>query len=147
VAGYTRPSDGIGHPKEVARYQERLGEPVEAVCSVAPDVSFAKRFLEALTTHRSSQIWTLVLTSSKLYLFVPRWRAPATELLCVPYSDIADMWLDSTIALDPHFRLSMADGPQLQLRALRVRHYGRDTVDRLAQLIDSPGPETTGTGG
>jgi hypothetical protein len=88
----------------------------------------------------------LVLTSSKLYLFGSPAGAPEAELLCVPYTDIVDMWRDSTIAFDPHFRLSLADGSDVQLRAFGVRRWGRDTVDRLAELIDSPRPEAAGTG-
>ncbi len=123
----------IGHPKDIARAQAGLGEPIEAVCLVGPWGSVTQRFLGAMISGQPTRLSLMVLTDTKLYLFEPRLRGLGAELLCVLYSDIVHMERHFRI-LGTAFRLTLADGSHLGLKALRGRGRGRDSVDRLAQL-------------
>ncbi len=123
----------IGHTKSIAQAQERLGEPIEAVCGVGQWGSITRRFLGAMISGQPTRLSVMVLTDSKLYLFEPRLRGLGAELLCVPYRDIVHMERHFRI-LGTAFRLTLADGSRLGLKALRGRAHGRDSVDRLAQL-------------
>jgi hypothetical protein len=113
----------IGDARDVTRYQERLGEPIEAAILV--DTGRAEPW------HRFAM---LVLTATEFHLIEPHWPLHDDELLCVPYGDIADINHERKFVANGAFWLTFANGSHLSLRAF-YGDQGRDAVVRLAQLI------------
>lgn len=117
--------------KSLKMAQERVGEPIEAVCSVS-EGTFTRNFLRALFTGRPTRLATLVLTPTKLYLLEPKFSGLGKERTCLEYCDIAQVQSREAL-LGITCRLTHTDGSRLDFKILR-RQRGDEIVERLTKL-------------
>jgi hypothetical protein len=130
----------VGLGAWLRRAESRLGEPVEAACSVVPKSSVEERLAEAALTGHAADLMCLVVTGSELLLFDTRRRGwtlrphPSEELLRVALTDIARVVrVDNGVSIG--FRVVLRDGRDISsLGAVRMTR-GDAVLARLVELV------------
>jgi hypothetical protein len=130
----------VGLSAWLRRAESRLGEPVEAACSVVPKSSVGERLAEAALTGEATELMCLVVTARELLLFDTRRRGwtlrphPGDELLRVSLTDIERVVrVDAGASIG--FRVVLKDGREISsLGAARITR-GDAVLARLVELV------------
>ena len=129
----------VGLSTWLRRAESRLGEPIEAACTVVPkSLSVERRLAEAALTGESTPLLCLVVTANELFVFNTRRGCtlrpyPGDELLRVSLTDIARVVrVDSGLSIG--FRIILKDGRDISLGAVRMTR-GDAVLARLVELV------------
>jgi hypothetical protein len=121
-----------GLVKTARKYAKELGEPVLGVGSIGPGGSLGAQMLKTALDHQPSQILTLVVTSERVRIFIPRGHA---EVLSQALGDIQTIERRRGIIGD-RTRITFKDGTRTEFKALYAG--GRSTFRLIAERSNTP---------